>query len=142
LPKNLVLLLIGEFSVLSLKDRSLWTPRRPSTPVHFHNYDPEPEDRWEHTPKIMTRIKAGPHVVMPCLAKDASIERVIEVLRRRTGITGQWEGRVESEGDAKKEIPRVIELAPIKVTSPQNLPPEITEARVFFETLRTGGKFG
>jgi hypothetical protein len=77
---------------------------------------------------------------MLCLAKDASIERVIELLRRRTGITDQWEGRVETEGDIKKKLsPRVIQLAPINVTSPPNLPPEITEARVFFGTLERKG---
>jgi hypothetical protein len=102
-------------------------------------FDAEPEDREEYVEKIMTQIKAGPHLVTLCLAKDASMERVIEVLRRRTGISGQWQGRVEQEGDATKSIPRMIELAPINVTAPPNLPGAMTEARVFFGTLERKG---
>jgi hypothetical protein len=65
--------------------------------------------------------------------------RIVEVLRRRTGITGKWEGRIESEGDIKRNMPRVVELIPISVTASKNLPAELIEAKVFFGTLERKG---
>jgi hypothetical protein len=73
------------------------------------------------------------------LHKDASIERITEVLRRRTGITGEWTGRITSEGDIKANKPRWFELTPIRVTAPKDLPEEMIEARVFFGTLERKG---
>jgi hypothetical protein len=109
--------------------------------MHFHNFTAEPEDQWEHTEKIMTQIIAGPHQAMLCLAKDATVERAIQVLRRRTGITGKWEGRVTTEGDIKKCQPRVIELTAIDVKSPSGLPPASTETRISFGTLEHKGVY-
>jgi hypothetical protein len=123
------------------EDRSIWTPPRPSTPGHFRSFMPEPEDRIEYTEKIMTKIIAGPHIAMLCLAKDATVERAIEILHRRTGITGKWEGRIASPGDPKKCEPRVIELTPISVQAPPNLADNLTETRIFFGTLEHKGAY-
>jgi hypothetical protein len=133
---------VGPADPLALfKDRSIWTPPRPLTPVRFHGTDPEPEDSGEYIEKIMTQIIAGPHQVILCLAKNASIERAIEVLHRRTGITGKWEGRVTTEGGMKKGTPRVIELTPIEVRGPPGLPQAMSETRIFFGTLEHKGAY-
>jgi hypothetical protein len=109
------------------------------TPVNFQSLDPETEDRNEFIPKIIHLIRTSPHTVQLLLRTDASIERIVEVLRLRTGITGKWEGRIESEGDIKRNMPRVVELVPISVTAPKNLPADLIEAKVFFGTLERKG---
>jgi hypothetical protein len=126
-----------EFDPLRLfKDQTNWKPPRPSTPVHFSCFDTEPEYKHEYLPKVMHEVHAGPHLIRLLLPVDAPMEKVIEVMGRRTGITGRWEGRVLSEADEKMGKPRVIKLKPKEdVKSPAGLPPEISEARVFFGTL-------
>jgi hypothetical protein len=54
-------------------------------------------------------------------------------------ITGEWQGKIKDEGDIKANTPRCVELTPINVTAPKDLPAEMIEARVYFGTLeRTG----
>jgi hypothetical protein len=62
-------------------DRSWYKPPRP---VNYYSIDPEPEDLTDLAPKIMHLITTGPHTVRLMLRTDASIERITEVLRRRT----------------------------------------------------------
>jgi hypothetical protein len=53
-------------------------------------------------------VMANPHKVTLCIPKDATVERVIEVFKKRTGIAGRWEGRVTSD-----LAPRVVGIAPV-----------------------------
>jgi hypothetical protein len=98
-------------------------------------FEPEAEDLAGHIPKIMHEIVAGAHKIRLMLRKDASIERITESLKRRTGIAGQWKGRITSEGDIKTFAPRCVELVPIKITEPKMG----QQVRVFFGTLERKG---
>jgi hypothetical protein len=102
-----------ERSVFPLKDplelyRDLqnWKPHRASTPVHYADWRPEPEDRYKE--RVITVIIAQPHQVTLCLPKDATVQRIIEVFKKRTGRDGTWEGRITSE-----QTPRIVELVPV-----------------------------
>jgi hypothetical protein len=122
------------------RDRSWYKPPRPSTPVNFRSTDIELDDRRDYMPdefipKIIHQITAGPHSVALMLHKDASPERILEVLRRRTGITGNRKVTITDEGDIKKGKPGLVFLVPISnVTAPKNMPVQLIEARVFFGT--------
>jgi hypothetical protein len=72
-------------------DRSWYKPPRPSTPVAFLSTVPEFDDQRpfeDGAPKIIHHIAAGPHNVSLLLRQDATPERILEVLYRRTGISG------------------------------------------------------
>jgi hypothetical protein len=86
--------------------------------------------------KIIHQITAGPHRIQLMLRQDASPDRILDVLYRRTGITGGWKVTVTEEGDPKTGAPRKVFLVPTtKVTVPNGIPNEMIEARVFFGTL-------
>jgi hypothetical protein len=120
-------------------DPNWYQPPRPMTPVIFRSYEPEVEDLADHFPKIIHEINAGPHMVRLMLRQDESIERIIEVLRRRTGITGTWNGTITAEGSIKDGTPRRVALTPVQITAPAGLPEKIQEVRVFFGTLERKG---
>jgi hypothetical protein len=123
------------------RDRSWYKPPRPMTPVNFRSSDIEFDDRRDYIPdefipKIIHQITAGPHYVSLVLRQDASMERILEVLRRRTGITGKWRGTITDEGNTKENKLRRVFLVPVSnVTVPKNMPIQLIEARVFFGTL-------
>jgi hypothetical protein len=123
------------------RDRSWYKPPRPMTPIDFCSTDIEYDDHRDYVseefiPKIIHQITAGPHHVVLMLRKDATPERILEVLRRRTGITGNWRVTITDQGDIKKGNPGKVFLVPISnVVVPKNLPAELIEARVFFGTL-------
>jgi hypothetical protein len=78
-----------------------------------------------------------PHQIALILPKGATVEKVIEILQRRTCLDGKWEGRVASD-----KVPRVIELRRIVPSSvPSGEPQDLTEGRVFFGTLEHKGVF-
>jgi hypothetical protein len=114
---------------------SNWKPPRPSTPIHFSDLRMESGD--EYAERVISIVIAQPHQVTVCLAKNAPIERVIEVLKRRTGLDGVWDDRIASD-----KVPRVVELTPrIAPSVPCGFPQELAEARVFFGTLEHKGVF-
>jgi hypothetical protein len=71
-------------------DLSNWKPPRPSTPMHFSDLQMESGD--EYAERVITVVIAQPHQVTLCLAKNAPVERVIEVFKMRTGLDGVWDG--------------------------------------------------
>jgi hypothetical protein len=85
----------------------------------------------EHTERVITVIIASPHKVTLCLPKNATVERIIESFKKRTGIDGTWEGRITSEG-----IPRIVEIVPIvQPTVPYGPSRVMEETHIFFGTL-------
>jgi hypothetical protein len=87
-------------------------------------------------PKLIHQIAAGPQNVTLMLRRDATPERILEVLHRRTRISGKWQVVITDEGDVKKGTPRKVLLVPVsEITVPKSLPTELIEARVFFGTL-------
>jgi hypothetical protein len=120
-------------------DRSWYKPPRPSTPVCFHSIETEYDDQRtfeDGVPKIRHQIAAGPHNVSLILRKDASPERILEVLRRRTGISGGWKVVITNEGNVKDNTPRQVLLIPMtEIAVPSGIPTEMKEVRVFFGTL-------
>jgi hypothetical protein len=87
-------------------------------------------------PKIRHQIAAGPHNVSLILRKDATPERILEVLHRRTSISGGWRVVITNEGDVQKGIPRQVILVPMtEIAVPTGIPTEMKEARVFLRTL-------
>jgi hypothetical protein len=122
-------------------NRNWYKPPRPMTPVNFRSSDLELDDRRDYTPdefvpKLTHIITDGPHTVRLMLHKDASMERILEVLRTRTGITGNWEGKITEEGSVKENKPRKVFLVPISnITVTKTSAVEMTEARVFFGRL-------
>jgi hypothetical protein len=61
-------------------------PPRPSTPMHLSDLRAESGDKY--TERVITKIIVQPHQATLCLAKNASIERIIEIFKRRTGLNG------------------------------------------------------
>jgi hypothetical protein len=111
------------------KDLSTWKPPRPSTPVHFTDFRPDP-DSWDDDRRVVTHVVTSPHTVTLLLPKNASVEKVIEVFQRRTGLDGRWEGRIASD-----KVPRVVEIrAVIAPSAPAGEPRALSEVRVFFGT--------
>jgi hypothetical protein len=121
------------------RDRSWYKPPRPSTPVVFRSIDSEPDDvrlYEDGVPKLVHQIAAGPHNVALMLRQNATPERILEVLYRRTGISGKWQVVITDEGDVKKGRPRQVLLVPqAEITLPKDLPRELIETRVFFGIL-------
>jgi hypothetical protein len=98
------------------RDRAWYKPPRPSTPVVFRSTEFEYDDQHPYedvVPKLIHQIAAGPHNVVLMLRKDATPERILEVLYRRTGISGKWQVVITDEGDAKKGTPRKVLLVPL-----------------------------
>jgi hypothetical protein len=121
------------------RDRSWYRAPRPSTPVLFRSIDAEYDDvrlYEDGIPKLAHQVAAGPHNVTLLLRRDATPERILEVLYRRTGIKGNWRVVVTDEGDVKSGKPRKVLLTPLEdITFPTDLPTELVETRVFFGTF-------
>jgi hypothetical protein len=123
------------------RDRAWYKPPRPSTPVCFNSIETEIDDLRsfeDGVPKIRHVIAAGPHNVSLILRQNASPDRILEVLFRRTGIQGEWNVKIVDEGDVKKGTPRRALLTPLKAPIvPQNITPTVEEGefRIFFGTI-------
>jgi hypothetical protein len=68
-------------------DRTWYKPPRPSTPVCFQSIEQEFDDQRDYEdgiPKIIHEITAGPHRARLVLRQDATSERILDVLHRRT----------------------------------------------------------
>jgi hypothetical protein len=120
-------------------NRAWYRPPRPATPVHFRSIDEETDDMRAYEdgiPKLTHQVAAGPHNVTLLLRHNATPERILEVLYRRTGISGKWQVVITDEGDVKLDRPRKVLLVPQEdITFPKDLPMQLVETRVFFWTL-------
>jgi hypothetical protein len=97
--------------------------------VHFSDLRAEPGDEFKE--RVITLIVTNPHQVTICLPKNASVERIIEVFKKRTGIDGTWEGRVTSD-----LVPLVVEIVPVVAPTVRcGQSRALAETRVFFRTL-------
>jgi hypothetical protein len=111
------------------QDLRNWRPPRPSTPMHFNAWTIDRED--EYCERVLTKVIAGCHQVQLCIDRYADVEKVIRIFQRRTGLDGQWEGRLSSEGPS-----RIFEIVPkVAPSVPSGPSQNVEEARVFFGTL-------
>jgi hypothetical protein len=107
--------------------------------VYFRSFEEENEDMRSYdggTPRLVHHIAAGPHNVMLLLRQDVTPERMLEILYRRTGISGKWNVTIVDAGDVKTLRPRKVLLTPLQEpVIPKDLPLQLIETRVFFGTL-------